>query len=458
MSPMKRQRDKAIISHAEALLPNSNYGDGHNFMISHEEALTVGQAVATRNHKKLRDTLSGAIDQLEDHYESFSIEDLKGEWEAELQRVTGEDGSFLDFMDDSTKAAKLDDCLARRDGTTRLELKPIAYVKLLETIAYATAADDLDAFDPRAALSTRRRKRGNLYSRSVTILEQLCTDEPGVRQIREKLLAGDESALDAYFVNLSRMRVAQKAYANIIETFEDGNAGTQKYKVRHQLDIANGFNELLNTHILSWEMLPKEITDSPDRNRAIKTIISDNSKNKSLVGDRWNDERIDVLFETANLASSQGRSADIYISSTFDGGAGLYLAAVLAHPLDSDKKLVVADNPLKGNALYIVDEQLTEYDEGTGEQYEWREVLGVYRRVARARGARRRYHTGDWSQLPRAVCEYGGNYKLAEQKKREYEQSSSSVQEPKDVNGAYEGLLAAIARANDISQSIIIDK
>jgi hypothetical protein len=107
-----------------------------------------------------------------------------------------------------------------------------------------------------------------------------------------------------------------------------------------------------------------------------------------------------------------GRHPEIYISSTFNNGAGLYLAVGLDHPQDSSKQIVVADNPVCGNALYFVDEMNTQsYD---GIPYAWNEVLGASKQIARDRGATRRYHTGNWVEVARAVCEYTGEHRKRE--------------------------------------------
>ncbi len=456
MSPTSRNREKKIRESAEQLLTQVPVSDAHNFIVSRDQACLIGEAVLTRNHKVLRDTLGGAVEQLEDDYDSFGIEDLKSEWNAELTRINGREVSVLDCVDAPDARSSLDDSLAQRDGAPKLELKPITHVKLLETIIYASAPEGLNTFNPKYATTHRYRKgKSNIHARALNTLERMCEQEPGVRQIREKLLHSDEHPLDSYFAGLSKMRLAQKAYADIIETFQSGRADAKRAEVRNLLDTSNGFNELLGTHILNWEMLPDEILESPDRNRKIKQLISERSNNRKKLQETWSDERIDVLFDTAHLASSRGRTASIYISNTFDGGSGLYLAAVLSHPLDDEKFLAVADNPLKDNALYIVDEQLTEFDQQTGKQYRWRDVLGVHKRVARARGARRRYHTGDWSELPKAVCEYGGDYKLAEQKQKAHLAESEKAVSP--VSN-YDGLLAAIQRAEALSRRLNIDK
>ena len=108
MSPSE-SRNRQIIESAEALLVERAHGEGHNFMLSRDEAVVVGEAVASRDHKTLRSILSGAIEQLEDHYDSFMIGDLKSDWESEIQRATGLEGNLLDLITDEDKRCALDD-------------------------------------------------------------------------------------------------------------------------------------------------------------------------------------------------------------------------------------------------------------------------------------------------------------------------------------------------------------
>lgn len=452
MSPNHEHRTKRIIEQAETLLPHRNFGGAHNFMLSTDEAFIVGSAVASRNHKVLCDILSEPIEQMEEHYDSFSIQELKDEWTDEIQRTTGMEGTLKDFLVEPTHQDALDDVLCGRFGEN-LDLKPIVMTKLLETILYATAAEGTETFKPRLQGPARRiSRRMRLNSRANLLLNTEANRELGVRNIREGLLEGDEEALDTYLESMARVRLAQKVVGDTINRYQEGQADTLREGVFAQLEERDGFDELLQSHILTWEMLPKEITDSPNRTKLIKEIIEDNArtnKQRASVRDNWHDERIDTLFEIAHLSTTQGRSADIYISSTFDGGAGLYIAAVLSHPLEGGKSITIADNPLNGNALYTVDEQLTESDDD-GRQYGWKEVLGTYKRVARSRGARRRYHTGDWSQLAKAVCEYGGDHKLAEQKRREAAKKADGPYLVDPSLDVYEALQQALARARSV--------
>lgn len=450
MSPTHERRKQRIIDHAEALLPNRKFGHGHNFILSTDEACLVGSAVATRNNKVINEVLSEPILQMDEYYDSFTITELTKEWTAEVQRATDSDATLLEYLTDPTYQAKLDDVLSGRSDE-KLEFPPIVMTKLLETILYATSPSGTTEFYPRAVGPRRRiSKTQTLYERANYLLCTLADREIGVRTIREGLLADDETTLDSFLENLSRVHLAQKVIAETITKFSDGEADSLRIATLQKLEYGeDDFDELVGTHILTWELLPTEISDRPDRSTVIRDIVTGFAKTEEqrrAIKDEWHDERIDTLFEVAHIGTQQGREAELYISSTFNTGAGLYIAASLTHPLDKEKRIVVADNPINGNALYMVDELLTETDD-EGRRYGWREVLGSHKRIARARGARRRYHTGDWSQLSRAVCEYGGDFKLSQQKRREAEdKANAKYLEPPSMS-AYEALQTAIERA-----------
>ena len=424
----------------------------HNFILTEEDARTIGNAVSRRDTKTITDMLADPVTQLEEHYDEISIDELKGEWQAEIARLTGLDKSLPEIVADKELSAVLEQALTRNNGTD-FELRPIAYTKLLRTILYATMDDDAD-FSPR--ISGPRRgstSQGRLHNRVNHLIASQADREIGVRGIREGILDLDETVLDVFLENYSRVRLAQNVIAEALEASHEGRLSELKRKTLEELSADVDFDELLGTHILTWTMLPAELASSPDRNRIIKKKIKDEAKTdkqRKSIEDNWHDERIDLLFEVAHIAKRQGRDATIHISNTFDGGAGLYLAAELTHPADSEKRIVVADNPIFGNAIYMVDELTTESD-STGRQFGWKEVLGTYRKIARKRGARRRYHTGDWMDIARAVCSYSGNERLAKQKQSEADerarQSALSSMSASEVAAA---LGEAIKHTEDI--------
>jgi hypothetical protein len=210
------------------------------------------------------------------------------------------------------------------------------------------------------------------------------------------------------------MTLSREAYGVIAEKFNDGKALEARKVARDDLGALRTEEELMLTHLLSWTILPPEISERRDK-RALKQAAMDRAvsdhQRKRLEED-WLDERIELIFDIARLGLDANRNPNIFISNTFDNGAGLYLAVGLTHPQDASKQVVVADNPVNGNALYMVDELNTQ--KRNGESYVWNEVLGANKRIARERGATRRYHTGNWVEVARAVCEYTGEHRKHE--------------------------------------------
>jgi hypothetical protein len=220
--------------------------------------------------------------------------------------------------------------------------------------------------------------------------------------------------MDTYLRRSSIMSLAREAYGLIAERLDEGAVGDARKIARDDLGALRTDEELMLTHLLSWSILPAEINQRRDK-KALKQAAMDlavsDHQCKRLEED-WSDERIELIFDIARLGMDAGRHPDIYISSTFNNGAGLYLAVGLDHPQDSSKQIVVADNPVCGNALYFVDELNTQTHDGI--PYAWNEVLGASKKIARDRGATRRYHTGNWVEVARAVCEYTGEHRKRE--------------------------------------------
>jgi len=454
MTPSHERRKRTIIERAEELVPKRHSALAHNFMLSTDEAYIVGSAVASRNKKVIDDILEEPVKQMDEHYETFSIAELRDEWTGEIQRLTGVEATLQQFLTDKKYQKHLDDLLSGRDGNY-LDFRPIAMTKFLETVLYVTAPEGIQTFQPREQRPPRRRAIGaTLHHRANYLLTSTANRPLGVRGIREGLLAGDESTLDDFLENLSRVHLSQKVIEHTIEQYESGNAEKLRLKVLAELDGSDedGFDELVGTHILNWEMLPNELADRPDRTSRIRDVVrgaARTDEQRRAIDKEWHDERIDLLFEIAHIGSGQGRGAELYISSAFTSGKGLYIATSLSHPLDPSKRIVVADNPIGGNALYMVDELLTESD-SDGRQFAWREVLGSHKHIARSRGARRRYHTGNWSELAKAVCEYGGDYQLAERKRLEAAEKANAAYLADPNIDAYEALQAALTRARHL--------
>lgn len=407
------QRHNQITHKAKELLTDKSLGSGtHRFLISANEAVMVGEAVSHRDYRALNEILSSAVDGMRGVYHEMPIDSVQSAWERSLQQTTDLPGDTLEFIQSNTHREGLIHLFEDDSYGDALDMDPIVYVKMLETIAYASAPDVPDFKEQY--FTARNCRKGTderaLFSRTMLTLRTLSDQEPGIRNVREKLLDDDASGVDEYLRRLSTMMLAREAYGTIVDDFSDGQANTMREAVCHELGALHADEELALTHLLSWTILPPEISEKRDKRAlkqaAMERAVSDYQR-KRLEED-WSDERVEFIFDTARLGHEARRNPQIYISNTFDNGAGLYLAVGLTHPQDVTKQIVIADNPVNGNALYFVDELNTENHHGT--PYAWNEVLGTSKRLARDRGATRRYHTGNWVEVAHAVCEYTGEH------------------------------------------------
>jgi|GEM_PF-2015111 len=414
-TPLKRRN--LITDKAKELLTDAPLGsENHRFLMSAKEASVVGEAIGRRDHDALDGVLGGAIDEMNRVYGEVTVDTVQSTWERSLQRATGLPGDTLEFINSAMHREELIHLLEQDSYGDVLNIDPIAYVKMLETLAVATAPDVND-FKERYFTAKDNRKADSeraLFSRSMLTLRDLSDQEPGIRNVREKLLEGDASGMDTYLRRKSIMSLAREAYGSIAERLHEGAVGDARKIARDDLGALRTDEELMLTHLLSWSMLPPEINQRRDK-RALKQAAMDlavSHHQRKRIEEDWSDERVELIFDIARLGMDAGRHPDIYISSNFTNGAGLYLAVGLDHPQDSSKQIVVADNPVCGNALYFVDEMNTQSHDGIS--YGWTEVLGENKRLARERGATRRYHTGDWVEVARAVCEYTGEHRKRE--------------------------------------------
>lgn len=410
MSEVSRLREARIITKATEVLADRHVGDdSHRFLLSALEAETIGQAIAGRDYQTLNNTIGKATDAMVATYEETAISGAQSSWEASLHEQTGLEGDTLEFIMSSTHRRALISHLQHDTYGDGLNLEPNAYIKMLETLAFATAPDVAELRERHYTSRSARRSEGEqaLFARSMTTLVTLADQEPGIATVREHLLDSDASGFNQYLRRYSMMNLARQASASIYQAAQNGELMQRREQVRHELGSLQDDEELLMTHILNWTMLPPEISEQRNkaalRQLAMDRAVSDYQRQR--LKEHWSDERIDLIFDIARLGMESNRQPNIYISSTFDNGAGLYLAVGLKHPRDAHKQIVVADNPVNGNALYFVDELLTgEHKDGT--KYGWQEILGASKRIARERGATRRYHSGDWVQVAHAVCEY----------------------------------------------------
>ena len=454
MTEAALDRRDQIISKAQELLTDKPVGGGnHRFLVSANEAHTIGEAISRRDYAALNDVLGGATESMNIAYAETPISSVQATWEEALREATALPGDTLEFIKSSEHRAEVISLLERDIYGDELNAEPAIYVKLLETLAYATAPDIPDFKDRYFTAKSYRKADSQraLFSRVMRTLATLADQEPGIRGVREKLLADDATGLDEYLHRYSTMNLAREAYVSIYENFSEGRAATVRDETLAQLGELQPEEELLLTHILTWTILPPEISERRDK-RAIKKAALDRAvtehQRRRLEKD-WSDERIELIFDIARLGLDTNRQPNIYISSTFDNGAGIYLAVGLTHPRDAGKQIVVADNPVNGNALYFVDELNTQIV--NGEPYAWHEVLGGQKQIARDRGATRRYHTGNWVEVAHAVCEYTGERRTANvDTPASTPPASEKVERSEAMHNALERLERAMKLADDV--------
>jgi len=403
------QRREHILQHAHEVLSDMSYTYGtQSFLISENEAHRIGEAVNNRDHHELRTVLDGAVTAATDDYRGTSAAECIGVWNETLATIYGEDVTLNDMLE-SDEHRELLNIVLTGSEETQLDMETTEYLKLLETIAIATMP--AEGFKPPT--ESRRSRAGGteraLYNRSVSILNFFADNEPGIRTIRENLLAANPQALDNYLASFVRARSAQTSLEQIIE-MDEYDIRRQKAELgrtlrdeqdEHDIEI----NDLM--HVLEWKMLIGSDEDRSRTHRKVRGILEGQAKTelqRRQLDQNWNTERLDFLIEIVERGVAEDRHPGMYISNRFEDGAGVYIAVELDHPNDPTQKIAFADNPLSGNALYIVDEVKLRNERHPNN---WQNVFGSVRRIARERGATRRYHTGDWQGIMPALLGMG---------------------------------------------------
>lgn len=415
MSIQSSEREKKILNSAQEVLPSHACGiNGRNIILSDGDAQRIGSAIIRRDRDTLYDIFSEPIRDMIDDYDNLEVAELKDEWVAAFQQSTGIDADLSTFLHNPASREALNDALV---GKSREELGmgPVGYIKMLETLAIADAPALLveNGFKDRYDSPRYRRSGPNaLFGRAVSILRGIAGDEPGIRKIREEIIEGNEDGIDDFAAQLSESGLANRAYTNIIDMFNNRLLPQAQHDVRDILFACAeqvAYDELEITHILDWTILPPGMGEDPNISQRLKNSCIaqlETPEHRAIVEKDWKDERVDFIFNLAHMGFDEGRNPQIYISSKFKGGLGFYLGVELDHPHMPGKKIVCADNPIHGNAVYLVDESNSSTD-GAGRQYTWQEVLGEHKHLARRRGAKRRYHTGDWQGLAKKVIGFG---------------------------------------------------
>lgn len=412
MSPIEKtpshQRRKELLTRSSEVLAHmpQTYGT-QSIILSENEASHIGEAIHRRNHRAIYDTIGGVIDSAVEDYEGTNAAECIGLWNNATASLFGDDVKIGDLLASDATRELLNIALSQSE-TTQLGLDTTEYLKLLESVAVT--------FMPEEGFTTysdsRRARVGGspkaLFYRVVTSLNRIAELEPGMRTVREDVLNTDPNALNKYLASLVRARSAQASLGMLLEMtphdIRRQKAGLERTFANvdeaHDLEI----EDML--HILEWKMLTGS-EDRETRHKRIKAIIegqSSTERQRRQVAYDWCPERLDFLIEIAETAQLEGRNPSMYISNRFEEGAGVYVAVELDNPHDASQKMLFADNPIAGNALYIVDEARLENE---GRPNSWHNVLGASRRIARERGAIRKYHTKNWQDILGTVMSMG---------------------------------------------------
>lgn len=416
-----------------------SFGD-QSFILSEKEAETVGRAIAERDHIMLHDVIGELIDQAANDYIETDALDYSLEWDTALRRNHGPGSHYGRYFSHENLTFLLNEVLVH-ESQEDLELDDTAYLKMLETTAILSMPDTGYVNPP----ALRRSRKGfgykPLYNRAISMLNSYAMHGPGIRGIREGILDQDAQSLDTYIASTVRSHNAQNSLAKIIDMTPEE---IEKEKKRLLYAVSGDSGELdvdypEQLHILQWNMLDSGY-DRDTQRGIIRRIIEDQpqtEQQREKIARDWEPERIDFLIEIAEAAVIEGRNPNMYISSRFNAGTGVYIAVELNHPHDNEKKIVFADNPLAGNALYIVDEMKLQNE---GRPASWPQVLGSSRKVARQKGATRKYHTKDWQDIVPKILSMG---EVQQETPPTYTQSEISVDELRRSNDTLEAVLKA---------------
>lgn len=408
-SNRQSKRHESILTHATEVMADMSFTYGtQSFLISELEARQIGEAVSNRDQRALRDVVDGAVTAATDDYRGTNAAECIGVWNETLVTIFGEDITLARMLEDDDSRELLN-LVMKSSELTQLDMDTTAYLKFLETIAVSTMPNNGFKNYPESRRSRSGGTERSLYNRSVSLLTCFADSEPGIRTLRENILAAAPYALDHYLASLVRARSAQTSLEYIIEMDEydiqrqkaDLSRVLKDEQTEHDIEI----NDLI--HVLEWKMLLGDGEDRHTTHKRVKSILESQTKTefqRRHLFQNWNPERLDFLISIVEQAIIQKRHPRMFISNRFEDGAGVYIAVELDHPHDATHKIAFADNPLSGNALYIVDEVQLENE---GHPNGWETVFGSNRRIARERGATRRYHTGNWQGIAPTLLSMG---------------------------------------------------
>lgn len=380
--------------------------------VDEETAAEIGEAIARRDSAAIIKPFGEILDSIEEEFDNSDLSDARDTIETTLQAILpSHPDTILAAITDSSSRQGLDYAITTTN--TNLGLSSTEYLRLLETILIAETPQSVDMSEQFR--NNPKRYRGTpfgLYARAYTALDMLATSDVGVRSIREGVIEDNPDALAEYLKRETETRIARNILDAHITSIADGNAFQKAGEMRYLLDEDESLGEIEKFQILDWTMLPDDEESRSKSRKIIRDTVASISKHEDMEG--WDESRVDLIFEIADIGRERNRQPELYISNTFKSGAGVYVAVSLTHPQDESKRIVVSDNPLYRNAIYFVDELATERDEN-GTQYGWRDVMVSKKYVARERGATRKYHVGNWQNFAYNICNYEGKTKYPTQ-------------------------------------------
>ncbi len=403
------QRRSEILAHSSEVLADMPHSYGtQSFILSESEAAQIGEAIHTRDHRAIYDLVNPVLSSAVEDYKATEPRECIGIWNQTFATIYGEGIKINDLLaNDNTR--ELLNTVLTDSNTTQLGMDTTEYFKLLESVAIATMPDTGFRTLPASKRSRAGGSESALFYRTISLLDNVASTPPGIRTMREDVLKTDANALNKYMASMVRTHSAQETLATILDMephdIRRQKAGLELVFREEEIDHDIEIDDML--HILEWKMLMGPEEDRATRHKRIKMIIegqSQTERQRRKVDYDWCPERLDFLIEIAEQAKKDGRNPAMYISNRFEEGAGVYVSVELDNPNDPTQKMLFADNPIAGNALYIVDEVRLENE---GRPNSWQSVLGANRRIARERGAIRKYHTKNWQDILGKVMSMG---------------------------------------------------
>ncbi|MBH1956117.1 hypothetical protein I8H84_00900 [Candidatus Saccharibacteria bacterium] len=413
-NPVALHRNEHTVNKTVETLSDKNYTlSNYAVTLDTATAQSIGDAITRRDINGVTRPFKDTLNAISREFSEADLSESREAIETALQeRLPSSPSSLLDTLTDTNSRNELYNAMLETNDQTEdnIGLTRAEYMRLLETIVIAETPDSIDLSNKyRDNPGKYRDKKASLYSRALTTLDIFATNEPGLRPVREGMLEENSSALAEFLQRESSRRVAQDILSDHFDSIQQGTALSKKAELRYLIDEDEQQGDIEKFQILEWTMLPGDEESRESTRASIRRSVKANLKKQSL--EDWDESRVDLLFEVADIGHKNGRQPEVYISNTFKSNAGVYLAVSLTHPQDPNKRIVLADNPLYGNAIYFVDEMLTERNPSTDTPYNWREVMVESKQEARRRGASRRVHVGEWEDFAYKICSYEGKPK-----------------------------------------------